>query len=58
MGGGGMRNNYKSRLNYLYRSMNSNLSRLTDWFRPIRGNKLSLNVAKDKLHAVLAPYIV
>ena len=32
-----------SNINYLYRSMNSNLSRLTDWFR---GNKLSLNVAK------------
>ena len=32
-----------SDINYLYRSMNSNLSRLTDWFR---GNKLSLNVAK------------
>ena len=32
-----------SDINYLYRSMNSNLSRLTDWFR---GNKLSLNLAK------------
>ena len=32
-----------SDIHYLYISMNSNLSRLTDWFR---GNKLSLNVAK------------
>ena len=32
-----------SDMNYLYRSMNSNLSRLTGW---LRGNKLSLNVAK------------
>ena len=32
-----------SDINYLYRSMNSNLSRLTDRFW---GNKLSLNVAK------------
>ena len=32
-----------SDIHYLYISMNSNLSRLTDWFR---GNKLSLNVAR------------
>ena len=32
-----------SDINYLYISLNSNLSRLTDWFR---GNKLSLNIAK------------
>ena len=36
---------YKSAsdINYLYKSMNSNLFRLTDWFR---GNLLSLNVVK------------
>ena len=42
-----------SDINYVYRYMNSNLSRLTDWFM---GNKLSLNVAKTN-HMLFSNHI-